>query len=307
MLKLKSRSCTPGSGPVTSKWMLLSLAVFTAFALWSQPLTAGDVKANVRVIIDKLPINKEQKMRDFHQVVKEYIDGVAWLEEDDRMPIEISLQLFLIESVSNIEDRYKCEFLISSNDVQYYDKRVRFPYQPGDQLVYDQQAVGPLTGVINFYINLILGSELDKYRNMGGDIYYKRALNFASLGKFVRTQFIPGWTEREERIKQIFVEPFTTFRKMKDYYFYGLYALEEENNSGDARDNIIAALDLIEKAMESKDTRVEFNEPKQFLDAHYTEIIDLFKDYGQRNSVFEKLIKMDPDHKELYTKHLTDS
>jgi len=283
------------------------LAGLLSCTLPSGVASAGDVKATVNVIIDKLPLDKEQKMQDFHKVVREYVETAPWLNEDDSVPIEISLQLFLTESVTNFEDRYNCEFLISGSDVQYFDKRITFPYQPGDQLVYNDQSSDPLTSVINFYVNMVLGSELDKYRGFGGDVYYKRALNVAALGKFVRTHFIRGWTEREERIKQVFREPFITFRRMKDYYFYGLYALNEEKNKDEARDNVITAIDLIEKAMESKDSKIEFNEPNQFLDAHYVEIIDLFKDYGHRNDVLKKLIKLDADHKESYEKNLTDS
>ncbi len=289
-------------------WRSLSALLCVATTCLFLPKSfAGSVKATVNVIIDKLPLDKEQKMQDFDRYVKEYIESVEWLEEDDRVPVSISLQLFLTESVTNVEDRYNCEFLISSSDVQYFDKRVRFPFNPGDRLVYNAQSVDPLTGVINFYVNMVLGSELDKYQGFGGDIYYKRALNFAALGKFVRTQFITGWTEREERVKKIFMEPFTTFRRMKDFYFYGIYVLEQDKNRDEARRNILAAIDLIEQAVESKDATGEFEEPKQFLDAHYAEIVDLLKDYGQRNTVLKKLMKLDPDHKDTYEKYLTDS
>lgn len=285
------------------------IAALLFVCLFISPLSAGSVTAKVNVIIEKLPILKQEKMKDFHIVIKNYIESVEWLEEDDRMPIEISLQLFLTERVSNVEDRYTCEFLISSTDVQYFDKRVRFAYEPGDALVYNEQSVDPLTGVVNLYVNMVLGSELDKYRSFGGDVYYKRARNFAALGKFVRTEFIRGSTEREELVQRVFVEPFVTFRKMKDYYFYGLYALKENNNKKEARKNIITALDLLQKAKtsETKARSSVFDEPKQFLDAHSREIINLFKDYSHRNDVFKKLIELDPDHKELYEEHFTDS
>ncbi|MFQ5651447.1 MAG: DUF4835 family protein [bacterium] len=291
-----NRSCFARHGCVFVAVLLACLGTSVAYA--------GSVTAKVHVIIDKLPVDKEEKMKDFHAAIKEYIEGVEWLEDDDRMPIEISLQLFLTEIVSNVEDRYKCEFLISGTDVQYFDKRVRFPYHPGDLLVYNEQSVEPLTAVLNFYINLILGSELDKVRGFGGDVYYNKARNFSALGKFVRTQFIFGWTQREELIKRVFVEPFITFRKMKDYYFYALYVLEEEKNKQEARENIMTALTLIEDVLEKK---ADLEEPKQFLDAHYLEIIDIFKDYGHRNEVFKKLIKLDPDHKEVYQHHITGS
>lgn len=282
---------------------LLQLFAFMSTILLSfSILIGGQLKADVNVIIDKLPIDKQEKMQDFHKVVKDYIENAVWLEEDDLGPIEITLQMFLTDIPSNIEDRYKCEFLISSSDVQYFDKRVRFPYHPGDPLVYNEQAIDPLTGVIDFYVNMILGNEFDKESYLGGDFYYKRAQSIAALGKFVRTEFIRGWTEREELIQRVFNEPFATFRKMKDFYFYGLYIRKE--NIQEARKHIKTALDMIETVMKEQSA---LEEPKQFLNAHYLEFLEIFKDDKAKSEVFKKLKELDPEHKELYEEHISES
>ncbi len=286
--------------PITS--LLGHFFIASIFLANSPLLMAGQIKAKVNVIIDKLPLDKQEKMRNFHIALKEYIEGVEWLEEDDSIPVEVTLQLFLTDALSNIEDRYNCEFLISSTDVQYFDRRYKFPFQLGDVLIYNDQAVEPLTSVINFYINMILGSELDKEREYGGDLYYKKAQSFAALGKFVRTDFILGWTEREELIKDVFTEPFRKFRKMKDYYFYGLYVREEKLD--ETRKNIRTALDMLGGVLKE---RGDLEEPKQFLDAHYLEIINIFKDDRYSDDVFKKLIELDPKHKELYEEHVSDS
>lgn len=282
--------------------LLFHFCIASIFLVNSPLLMAGKIKTKVNVIIDKLPIDKQEKMQDFHIALKEYIESVEWLEDNDSIPIEITLQLFLTDARSNIEDRYNCEFLISSTDVQYFDRRYKFPFQLGDVLIYNDQAVDPLTSVINFYVNMILGSELDKEREYGGDLYYKKAQSFAALGKFVRTDFILGWTERQELIKNVFTEPFRKFRKMKDYYFYGLYVREEKLD--ETRKNIRTALDLLGGILKEK---ADLEEPKQFLDAHYLEIINIFKDDRYREDVFKKLIELDPKHKELYEEHVSDS
>ena len=286
--------------PITS--LLFHFFIVSNFLVNSPLLMAGQIKAEVNVIIDKLPLDKQEKMQDFHIALREYIESVEWLEEDDSIPVEITLQLFLTDALSNVEDRYKCEFLISSTDVQYFDRRYKFPFQLGDVLIYNDQAAEPLTSVINFYVNMILGSELDKEREYGGDLYYKKAQSFAALGKFVRTDFILGWTERQELIKNVFTEPFRKFRKMKDYYFYGLYVREEKLD--ETRKNIRTALDILGGVLKEK---ADLEEPKQFLDAHYLEIINIFKDDRYSEDVFKKLIELDPAHKELYEEHISDS
>lgn len=282
----------------TSSHFLIVLLIL----VWSTLLSAGQIKTKVNVIIEKLPIDKQEKMQDFHITLKEYIESVEWLEDDDSIPLEVTLQLFLTDTHSNIEDRYNCEFLISSTDVQYFDRRFKFPFQLGDVLIYNDQAVEPLTSVINFYINMILGSELDKEREYGGDLYYKKAQDFAALGKFVRTDFILGWTERNKLIKNVFTEPFRKFRKMKDYYFYGLFVRRQKLD--ETRKNIRTALDMLGGVLKEN---AELEEPKQFLNAHYLEIIDIFKDDRYGEDVFKKLIELDPEHKELYEEYISDS
>ena len=281
---------------------LIPIAAVPLLLIDFSSLAAGQIITNVNVIIEKLPLDKQEKMKDFHSVVEDYIENAPWFEEDNDRDMEVTLQLFLTDIPTNIEDRYRCEFLISSSDVQYFDKRVYFAYQPGEVFVYNEQSVEPHTGVIDFYVNLILGNEFDKIRSFGGDFYYKRAQNVAALGKFVRTEFIRGWTERDELIKKVFQEPFKTFREMKDYYFYGLYIREE--NKDEARSYVRTALDKLASVLDKK---ADLEQPGQFLNAHYLEIIDLFKDSKDKNAVFELLIKLDPDHKALYEEHASDS
>ena len=137
---------------------------------------------------------------------------------------------------------------------------------------------------------------------MGETYIIKKAQSFAALGKFVRTDFIFGWTEREQLIKNVFTEPFRKFRKMKDFYFYGLYVREEKPD--ETRKNIRTALDILGGVLKE---RADLDEPKQFLNAHYLEIINIFKDDRYGEDVFKKLIELDPEHKELYEEYVSDS
>ncbi len=283
-------------------YSLVPLALIGIGLCSAATILRAQVKAKVIVITDKLPIDKQDKMRDFDNVIKRYIEQANWFE-DEPIPVELTLQLFLTDSPSNVEDRYNCELLISSSDVQYFDKRIRFPYQPGDVLTYNEHNIDPLTGVIDFYVNLILGNEFDKYSSFGGDFYYRRAKNIAALGKSVRTEFVQGWIVwRDDVADRIFKEPFITFRKAKDYYFYGLDLLPENKTA--ARKNLRIALDLLETVMEK---RSKMEEPEQFFNAHYLEIIEVFKDDPNKKELFGKLIKMDPSHKQAYEEQLSGS
>ncbi len=284
-----------------TSWPFGLVVLALLFVFLSPRDSDAQIKANVKVITEKLPLYKQERIRGFDRLVKEYIEQANWFEGEP-IELEITLQMFLTDSPSNAEERYNCELLISSSDVQYFDRRIRFPYQPGDVLVYNEHNIDPLTGVIDFYVNLILGNEFDKYSSFGGDFYYKRAQSIAALGKSVRQQFVLGWrTWRAELVQRIFREPFITFRKAKDYYFYGLYVRDKDLE--EARKNIRKAIDLLGEVMEK---RQKMEEPEQFFNAHYLEIIEIFKDDKNKEEVFKKLIKIDPSHKTSYEEVLTE-
>jgi hypothetical protein len=277
-----------------------------AFLIFSRisTLSAAPIQANVKVIIDKLPIEKQEKMREFDQIVKAYIERASWFEEEDQDidPIIVSVQFFLQDSPSNVEDRYLCEFLISSSDIQYYDRRMKFAYQPGERMIFDAQGVTPLTGVIDFYVYLVIANEFDKFGLFGGDIYFKKALSTAALGKFVRSEFILGWTERDELIKKMQLEPYPTFRQMKDHFFYAQYV--SSDNIGEAREHGRIAVDMLKKIAEHE---FKFDATKQFMDAHFLEFIRLFKDDKNNKAVFEKLILVDANHEDAYRENILGS
>jgi tetratricopeptide (TPR) repeat protein len=281
-----------------SRWhKVIFLAAFSialsgtemAFASASERL----VKAKVKVIIEKLPLDRQQKMRGFDELVKNYINNYDWLKDEDVDPIELTVQLFLETAPSSGEDRYRCQILIASGDIQYFDRRARFAYQKGDPLPHDLINLDSVTPLLDFYIYLVLANELDKYGYLMGTPYFEKARNVLETAKFGR--FTDGWDIREVLIRKIFREPYKKFRELKDYYFYGLSVWDEDIKQ--AREYIGKAIEQLAEVMR-EDSNIEA--AKQFIDAHYQEIIDLFQDAPDR-SIFDVMIELDPGRKDLYT------
>jgi hypothetical protein len=85
---------------------------------------------------------------------------------------------------------------------------------------------------------------------------------------------------------------------MKDYYFYGLSLNNDELTQ--KRDYVKQAIVKLEAVLkENKDNLGA----KQFIDAHYQEIIELFKDTGD-DTVFRILIRIDADREEIYREYI---
>jgi hypothetical protein len=284
------------------RFVFIPIVVFSLCQLLDVPPAFGTVRdkrlrAKVTVILEKLPVDKKAKMANFHEKVANYINSRDWIEEDYVNPIEIGVQLFLEDNPSTVEDRYRCNILVSGPDIQYYDKRSRFPFQENEELKPGAE-FSPILGLIDFYISLVIANELDKYGLLEGTRYFEKARGILQQGKFARPPFFEGWDWRDQTMRAIFSDNYKKFREMKDYYFYGLSLNDDEITQ--KRDYVKQAIEKLAEVL--KENRDNLG-AKQFVDAHYQEIIELFKDTGD-DSVFRILIRIDPDRENIYQEYI---
>lgn len=281
------------------RWVSIFMLVFlSAQFIAATSILARDKKiiAKVTVILDKLPAEKKKRMADFQDKLTAYINSRNWVEEDYVNPIEIGVQMFIEDEFSTIEDRYRCSMVVSGPDIQYFDKRGRFPFQENEQLKSNAEYV-PVIGLIEFYVYLILANELDKYGSLEGTGYFEKARSVLQQGKFSR--FFEGWDRREETLRATSSANYKKFRELKDYYFYGM-SLEKSDELAQKRDYVKQAVQKLEEVLtENKDNLAA----KQFVDAHHQEIIDLFRDAGD-DTVFKILIRIDPERTKLYEEYV---
>ncbi len=274
---------------------VLFIAFFLTRDLWAQKL-----KAQVSVTLQNLPLEKQEKLTNFKEVLEDYINGHNWTNNEISVELPISLQIFFDSDISaNYEDRYGIQILISDNsDVQYFDKRCRMAYQKDERLQHSEGNWTSLTSLLDFYVNIIIGDQMDKFGRFMGTPYFEKAKLIAEQAKFGMGRFIEGWDLRNDLIKTILGDENKKFREMKDFYYYGIYFAGEDPPK--ARKYCSAAIDMIEKMLVDDP---ENEKCKKFLSAHYIELIDLFKNSDNR-TIFEKLIKLDPDHQEAYEEYL---
>jgi hypothetical protein len=254
------------------------------------------VRAKVTVILDKLPAEKKKRLANFQDKVTNYLNSRAWIEEDYVNQFDVGVQMFLEDEFSTVEDRYRCSIIVSGPDIQYFDKRGRFPFQENEELKANAEYL-PVLGLIDFYVYLVLANELDKYGSLEGTPYIEKARSVLQQGKFSR--FFEGWDRREELLRSLTSDNYKKFRELKDYYFYGL-SLAKPDELAQKRDYVKQSVQKLEDVLkENKDNLAA----KQFIDAHYQEIIDLFKDAGD-DTIFKILIRIDPDRAELYEEYV---
>ena len=260
---------------------------------------AQQIEATVSLMLERLPLEKQQKLQNFAENIEVYINDHDWTGEMLEEPIQATIQMYLFDNSKSYEDRYSGTFLISNNvDLQYYDQYWLFPYEPGDPLIHDDNNDDPFTGFIDFYIYLIIGAEYDKYGKMLGTRFYEKAKQISETAKF-NTTFVIGWRERGDKIDAILSPENHLFREMKDLFFLGMSYVGEEDST--AQRYCSEALDLMENVLKKNP---DHKEARQFLEAHHLDYINLFKNAENSNAVIRKLIYLDPDRKATYQKYL---
>lgn len=275
-----------------------STIFFLLFTVWifHSNTYAQSIIVTVDLELNALPDENRVKLQDFKQVLEDYLNNYKWTKDEFVGELKINWSLVLQDISVSYQDRYKAQLLVTNNsDVQYADKRCRFAYQKGEIPVHSDNNWESLTSLLDFYMNIIIAEEMDKFGHLLGTPYFERAKLIAEQARFGLGQFIEGWDLRVELIVNLLSERTRKYREMKDFYFYGLYFAKEDPNK--ARTYIKEAINMLEEIQ--KDENPKFKRCTKFLEAHHIEIVELFKNSND-SQVFQKLIKLDPDRANIY-------
>lgn len=270
---------------------LLILFCFTPLV----QVLAQRIEAKVEMDVRTLPLDKQNKLRDFADKVQHYINSYEWSKDPWRTTIFLHVQLILEDRSTNSEDRYAGQILIHNNyDLQFFDKRWNYAYNITDNLQHQDNTLDSFTSVLDFYINIILGGEFDKWATLGGQVYFEKAKAIAEQAKFGMGRFIEGWDRRLDLITYLLGDRHKPYREMVDYYFYGLSFIKEDNAR--ARQHCATAITLLDK-MVTNDPDNEY--VKKFIEAHYIEMVEIYR-RAQNKEPVRTLMIIDPTHAQIY-------
>ncbi|RQW03064.1 DUF4835 family protein [candidate division KSB1 bacterium] len=259
------------------------------------PVFAQRIESTVETDLRTLPQEKQDKLTDFADRVQQFLDSSPWCDDPWNTPVYLTITLRLEDMSSGAEERYKGTIIVSNSyDIQFSDLRWRFAYQSGDPILYEENNFDSFTSVLAFYVNMILGGELDKWGTLAGAAYYEKARNIAEQSKFGMGRFIEGWDRRLDLINYFLSDIHKPFREMVDYYFYGLSYVGEDNER--ARKHCTTAISMLDRIV-AKDPENEY--AKSFINAHYQEIVEIYRRAVNKEPLRQMLV-LDPDHERIY-------
>ena len=188
------------------------------------------------------------------------------------------------------------------------DKSFNFSYQPYDQLVYQQSVFqSNLTGLLAYYIYLILGIDADSFQRLGGTPYFQMCENIvtaAQTASGLTEAETSGWEfsrynrSRYTMANELMDEAFKPYRNF--FYEYHRMGLDEmQANVANGRARIASGLEVLRETNKVRPTNTTV---PTFLDAKSDELVNIFSDgtSAEKKAVYELLVAIDPTRSSTY-------
>lgn len=276
------------------KLVKIILFVLLAITLSGKISFSQNIRAEVKINTEKLSQDKRHELQNFDQIIKRYLENGDWMSGIEPFDLKLNVQILFERFNSSYEESYSAKMYIFSNTgFVEVAKSWDFPYQRNQQLAYNPNIYDGLTGLFNFYINIIIGEQLDRYETFAGQNYFIKALNIAQYGKADR--YNKYWNRRETFLRKYLTESHKNYRAFTAAYYAATY-YDYENNAKEARTAAADCVDLLKKAY------ADPNEKEFLLNFFRKEAKTIGGIFKKWSKDYEVLFEIDPEHKDLYTK-----
>lgn len=277
-------------------------------------------KSNSQEIVANVIVNKERLAQDnmininsMERDLMNYINNQKFTDTDWEGP-PIPVEINIVLSGGN-NGNYSGQFLViakrylngntnsSTVTLKLIDEQWSFNYSQGGFLTFNPLRFDNFVSLIDYYMLLIIGFDMDTYEELSGTKSYDLAKQiclmgasqnvtgyqtFTQPGEFNKFNLIKEFTDlRSEELRRIFFEFFVDgFDLMVTNKEQGLKNLENViNKMANYKKDVLTGPSVVFQA---------------FFDSKAQEIADIFKDYPNNKAVFEDLLYIDPGSATIY-------
>lgn len=275
---------------------------------------AQEIKANVSINMEQLSFESRNQVATMENDLARYINNqkftnIEWKGD----PIPVDIIIYLSGGTSN---KYSAKLVIASKrtlmgpeenagqalNMKFYDPNWSFTYGMGSNFTFNTMRYDEFSTLIDYYMSLIIGFDLDTYGELDGTPAFDQARNFVILGASssgagFSTNSSPGEFSRYNLTTDLLDMRYHPLRKLIfAYYVDGLDLMHQ--NKPKAMANIA---DIIEKLADFKQKKMVGPSVllQSFFDSKATEISTIFNGY-KNDRFFNNLIYIDPTNATLY-------
>jgi hypothetical protein len=283
------------------------------FNLSSAGLLAQEIEANVTVNMEMVQPEFRTYVQNMKYDVENYINSQRFTENDwdgPRIPVEITIVL----SGGN-RYQFSARLLITgqrfvygqeggrTTTIRLLDDKWGFEYQSGAMFRYNPNLFNEFSSLLDFYLLIVIGTDMDSYSELGGTRAYEDARRIFQLGASQRamqgwgTISNPGEYTRYNLINELLDMRYQELRLLFfDYYVDGLDIISRDREA--ALDNLAEIVDDIARFKRDKMVGPSIM-LELFFNANGPEMAKLFEGYHSPD-VFENLRYLDPTNTTLY-------
>lgn len=279
-----------------------------------QDLFGQEIELTVNVSIDQLNFESRRFVSTMKQDIEQYVNNRRWLDnqwEDDKIPVEMNIVL-----AGGANQKFSARmFLISkrfifgtdkgaSVNLRLYEDKWSFEYMQNASLSHNPLRFDPLTSIIDYYMYLVLGFELDTYEELGGSKAFEMARRVVSLGASYNAPGFDTYSPFGEFTKHNLMSEIQNMRYdpiRKTWFAYYYDALDIMADSPEK--GKLAMVSVINELYEFKKNKLSGPSVllQLFFDTKAQELSEFFKGYNNPDAmIFEKLIYLDPGNSTIY-------
>ena len=261
---------------------LFFVFVFSALS-WAQA-----VRVTLNVNSDLVAQTNINPVNTLEKAAQDFLNNTKWTSSRDLNTAEIDIEMLLtISSVNN--NLFAASLQVQSGRlvyntnydsplVNFFDESFGFTYQEFQPFYYDVNRYNNnLISVLSYYINLVIGMELDSFSPLGGTAYFEQARTIANAAQASNAQ---GWQAnqgqngRYDIIDALSSTAFNDFRNLiYTYHRNGLDIMIDAPK--EAKETIAAQLITLENLMRRQPNAYLI---QSFFDAKAEEISQLYSD-----------------------------
>jgi hypothetical protein len=296
------------------KYLTLGILLFTSGISHSQELNC-----NIQVSAQRIQGSNREVFNSMQRDVYEFMNNSVWTNNvySYAERIDCNILINLTDQLSADEFRGTIQVQLSrpvynttynSTMLNFIDNNFQFKYVEFQPLEFDPSVHGSnLVSVLAYYAYIILGLDYDSFSFEGGTQYFQLAEKIVTNAQNAPE---PGWKpydgsrnrNRYWLVKNVLNKEYEGVRRfVYEYNINGLDLLESK--PGEARNNIVESLRLIQEVFRSKpDPFMYFMQV--VLDSKADEVVNVFTEAfpEEKSRVIQILTEIDPANKTKYEK-----
>jgi hypothetical protein len=288
-----------------------SFFLLVALALGIVTSRAQELDPTVTVNMDALTLDQRQDVLTMAETVKNYLRNNRYTDADwegERIPVDVSIWISgrngtkYTARLSVVSKRLINNVPGSGSGLlRVFDQDWTFEWTFNPTLVYQPLRYDPFTSVLDFYMMIAIGLDMDTYDDQGGTEMYKMAQNIAQSGNAqgvsqFSTNYQPGQFTRMSLITELMDMRYVGLRRLFFDYHDAVELYAQNKEQGRA-----AVEAVIHDIAEFKRSRISNRSVllQAFFDAKTLEIADIFRGY-KGAQVWTDLRFLDPGNTQQY-------